>query len=141
MRLSRDLSPPTIFALLLSVGVMALGRVAAKRQIDSGNDVSGLVCIAFASLLASPISWTHQWVWAVIALQVLVQGGHRVAAALFGAVFAIGPMWFTPRRHLLELNHNWWQATVCVSYVVAGFDFLDFFAASRPRSETGRSAS
>ena len=96
MRLSRDLSPPPILILLLSCGAMALGLVAAKRQIDSGNDVAGLVCIAFASLLASPISWTHHWVWAVIALLVLVQSRRRVAAALLGAVFVIGPMWFAP---------------------------------------------
>jgi len=43
MRLSRDLSPPPILMLLLSVAAMALGLIAAKRQIDSGNDVAGLV--------------------------------------------------------------------------------------------------
>jgi len=128
MRLSRDISPPSIVTLLLSVSVMALGLVAAKRQIDSGDDVAGLVCIAFASLLASPISWTHHWVWAVIALLVLVQGGHRMAAAWFGVIFVIGPMWFAPRGQLLELQHNWWQRAACVSYVVAGLGFLVFFA-------------
>jgi alpha-1,2-mannosyltransferase len=138
MRLSRDLSPPAIFTLLLSVGVMALGLVAAKRQIDAGNDVSGLLCIAFASLLASPISWTHHWVWAVIALMVLVQGRRRVAAALLGAVFVIGPMWFAPRGHLLELKDNWWQAAASVSYVFVGLTFLVFFAASRQPSDAGR---
>lgn len=140
MRLSRDLSPPVIFTVTLSVGVMALGLVAAKRQIDSGHDVNGLVCIAFASLLASPISWTHHWVWAVIALLVLVAGRHRVAAVVLGTVFAIGPMWFAPRGHLLELNHNWWQVAVCVSYVGVGLTFLCFIAAGRPRLERGRSA-
>src|ERR1035437_2602877 len=37
----------------MSVGVMTLGLVAAKRQIDAGNDVNGLVCDAFAPMLAS----------------------------------------------------------------------------------------
>jgi alpha-1,2-mannosyltransferase len=133
MRLSRDLTPAPILMLLLSIGVMALGLVAAKRQIDSGNDVSGLVCIAFASLLASPISWTHHWVWAVVALLVLVQKGHRVAAVLLGAIFAIGPMWFAPRGNLLELEHNWWQVAACISYVSVGLVCLIFFAASRER--------
>ena len=134
MRLSRDPSPAPILLILLSVSIMALGLVAAKRQIDSGNDVAGLVCIGFASLLASPISWTHHWVWAVIALLVLVQGRHRVVAVLLGAVFAIGPMWFAPRGHLLELNHNWWQAAACVSYVFVGLTFLIFFASHRQGS-------
>jgi alpha-1,2-mannosyltransferase len=134
MRLSRDLSPSPIVTLLLSVSVIALGLVAARRQIDSGNDVAGLVCIAFASLLASPISWTHHWVWAVIALLVLVQGRHRVAAALLGVIFVIGPMWFAPRGQLLELQHNWWQVAACMSYVLVGLSFLIALALRRKGS-------
>jgi alpha-1,2-mannosyltransferase len=57
MRLSHELSPPAAITLALSFGAMTLGLVAAKRQIDSGSDVNGLVCIAFGSLLASPVSW------------------------------------------------------------------------------------
>jgi alpha-1,2-mannosyltransferase len=124
MRLSRDLAPPPVLLLLLSVAAMALGLVAAKRQIDAGNDVAGLVCIAFGSLLASPISWTHHWIWAVIALMVLVRARHGVAAGLLGAIFVIGPMWFAPRGQLLELKHNGWQIAECVSYVVVGLAFL-----------------
>jgi len=133
MRLSRDLSPPPILMLLLSVAAMALGLIAAKRQIDSGNDVAGLVSIAFGSLLASPISWTHHWVWAVPALLVLVHGRRRVASVVLGAVFVSGPMWFAPRLHFVELHQNWWQAAACVSYVSVGLAILIFFATVRQR--------
>jgi alpha-1,2-mannosyltransferase len=136
MRLSRDVSPPSIVTLLLSVSVMALGLVAAKRQIDSGNDVAGLVCIAFASLLASPVSWTHHWVWAVIALLVLVQSRHRVAAAFLGVLFVVGPMWFAPRGQLLELQHNLWQVAACVSYVLVGLTFLILFLARQDKASS-----
>ncbi len=128
MRLSRDVSPPPLLLLLLSVGVMALGLIAARRQIDLGHDVAGMVCIAFASLLASPISWTHHWIWAVVALLVLVQDQRRVVAGFIGAIFVVGPMWFAPRGQLLELKHNWWQAAACVSYVVVGLTMLIFLA-------------
>ena len=124
MRLSHDVSPPQTILFGLSIGAMALGVVAAKHQIDSGNDVNGLLCIAVASLLASPISWTHHWVWFAPVLLVLIHDRHRVAAWLVGAVFVIGPMWYAPRTHLLELKHNWWQATACVSYVLIGLSFL-----------------
>ena len=40
MRLSRDLSPSPILIFVLSVAALALGLIAAKRQIDSGNDVA-----------------------------------------------------------------------------------------------------
>lgn len=141
MRLSHDLSPAPVLLLLLSACAMALGLVAAKRQVDLGNDVGGLVCIGFASLLASPISWTHHWVWAVLALLVLVQGRHRVASAALGAIFVIGPMWFAPRGKLLELGHNWWQAVACVSYLLVALAFLAFSATSRQDSATGPAAS
>jgi alpha-1,2-mannosyltransferase len=122
------------------LGALALGVVAAKREIDSGNDVNGLVCIGLASLLASPISWTHHWVWAVLALMVLVQGQRRVAAAALAAVLVIGPMWLAPRGGLVELRHTWWQAAACLSYVLVGLAYLIFFASGRPHSAS-RSAS
>ena len=134
MRLSRDVSPPPLLLLLLSVGVMVLGLIAARRQIESGNDVAGLVSIAFASLLASPISWTHHWIWAAIAMLVLVRGQHRVVAGFMGAIFVVGPMWFAPRGQLLELKHNWWQVSVCLSYVLVGLAFLIVFAVRQGRA-------
>jgi alpha-1,2-mannosyltransferase len=141
MRLSRDLSPPAAITLLLSLGVMMLGLVAAKHQIDSGNDVNGLVCIAVGSLLASPVSWTHHWVWAVLALLVLVEDRRWVASALIAAVFVVGPMWFAPRGQLLELRHNWWQAAACVSYVLVGLTYLIFFALHVPTGHDSRMGS
>jgi len=137
MRLTRDLSPPPLLLLLLCVGVMVLSLIAARRQIDSGNDVAGLVCIAFASLLTSPISWTHHWIWAVVALLVLVQDLRRVVAGFIGAIFVIGPMWFAPRGQLLELKHNWWQVSVCLSYVLVGLALLILFATFRQRATAG----
>jgi alpha-1,2-mannosyltransferase len=134
MRLTHDLSPPAIVVLVMSVGALALGVVAARRQINSGNEVNALVCIGFASLLASPISWTHHWVWAVVALMVLVEGRRWVGAAVLAAVLVTGPMWFTPRGDFLELRHSWWQIAACLSYVVIGLAYLAFFAWGRPRS-------
>jgi len=141
MRLSRDVSPAPIFTLALSVAAVALGLVAAKRQIESGNDVAGLVCIAFASLLASPVSWTHHWVWAVIALLVLVQGRRFLAAATLAVIFVVGPMWFAPRGQLIELQHNWWQVAVCLSYVLVALTFLIFFGLRRQGPQAGRDVS
>jgi alpha-1,2-mannosyltransferase len=134
MRVSHDISPPGILVLLMSAGALALGLLAAKREIDAGNEVNGLVCIAISSLLASPISWTHHWVWAVLALMVLVQYRYRIAAAVLGVVFVSAPMWLAPRGQFLELHHNFWQATACVSYVAIGLAYLIFFASRRPRS-------
>lgn len=143
MRLTHDLTPPPILTLAMFAGAMTLGLVAAKRQIDSGHDVNALVCLAFASLLASPISWTHHWVWGVIALLVLVrvQRRRRVGAVVLGSIFVIGPMWLAHPGQFRELTQNWWQTAASVSYVAVGLAYLIYFAASRPPSETALSAS
>jgi alpha-1,2-mannosyltransferase len=133
MRLTHDLTPPSMLVLAMSVGAMALGLVAAKRQIDSGNEVNGLVCIAFGALLASPVSWTHHWMWAVVALLVLVASRRRLAAAVLGVIFVVGPMWLAYPGQLRELTHNGWQVAACLSYVAVGLAYLVFFAVSRPR--------
>jgi alpha-1,2-mannosyltransferase len=122
-------------------GLMTLGVVAAKRQIDSGHEVNALVCLAFASLLASPISWTHHWVWGVIALLVLVEGRRRVGAVVLGSIFVIGPMWLAHPGQFRELTQNGWQTAASVSYVAVGLAYLIYFAASRPPSKTGLSDS
>jgi alpha-1,2-mannosyltransferase len=137
MRLTHDLSPPAALVLIMSIGALALGAVAAKGQIDSGNEVNAVVCIAFASLLASPISWTHHWVWAVLALLVLVKGRHGLAAAALGALFVIAPMWFTPRGNYLELTDNWWQVAACLAYTAVGLAYLIFYAVHGQRTGTG----
>jgi alpha-1,2-mannosyltransferase len=134
MRLTHDLTPPTAVLLLLSLGALALSMVAAKRQVDAGHEVNALVCIGFGSLLASPVSWTHHWIWVVIALLVLASARRPGWAAALGTVFVIAPMWFAPRGQLLELRHSWWQAGLCLSYVLVGLSYLTFFALCRPRA-------
>jgi len=62
-----------------------------------------------------------------------VKGGYRLAAAVLALVLVTGPMWLAPRGQLLELSHNWWQASACVSYVAIALAYLAFFATGRPR--------
>ena len=50
------------------------------------------------SLLVSPVSWTHHWVWILPALVGLARGGKgdRIAAACGYLLFAVSPLWWTP---------------------------------------------
>ena len=137
MRLSHDLSPSPIVIVILSVGVLALGFITAKREIDMGNDAAGLVCIAMASLLVSPISWTHHWVWIVPLLLVTVSRRWWLTSWAVGMVFLIGPMWHVPRGHLVELNYDWLQNTMCASYVLVGIVILVRFLLVQRRRTAG----
>ena len=49
----------------LAVVVVAAGAVAAKVLHRRGNDVAAFVTVAMAGLLASPVTWSHHWVWLV----------------------------------------------------------------------------
>ncbi|MGO4616572.1 glycosyltransferase 87 family protein [Nocardia sp. 2TAF39] len=49
---------------LLGVGGLAAARVAHQR----GDDLLAILLVAAVSLLCSPISWTHYWVWMIPAL-------------------------------------------------------------------------
>ena len=52
--------------LLLSLMTFAAGTIIAWRYANAGQQAPAILAIALASLLASPISWTHHWIWVVL---------------------------------------------------------------------------
>ena len=64
-RISHNPSPLTVTELALCASGLALGIAAAHRQLRTGDDVAALTAVALGGLLASPLSWTHHWVWSV----------------------------------------------------------------------------
>jgi alpha-1,2-mannosyltransferase len=89
-RLSHNPSPVMVTALLVTLAGLLLGIAAARRQLQLGDEVAALTAVAIGGLLASPLSWTHHWVWAVPAVMILVSRRQWVMAWLLGAVFAVG---------------------------------------------------
>ena len=89
-RVTDDPSPMMVTALVLSASGLALAIVAAHRQVRIGDDVAALTAVAIGGLLASPLSWTHHWVWCVPAVMVLVSRRQWVSAWLLALVFAAG---------------------------------------------------
>ncbi|MEU0878759.1 glycosyltransferase 87 family protein [Lentzea sp. NPDC005914] len=99
----------TLLWVLLSGVVVLLAVVAARR---TRNDVVALVAIATAGLLASPVSWSHHWVWCVpafLALGFLRGNGTRVALAALVVVFSIRPFTWLPGTGDREVLWTWWQ--------------------------------
>lgn len=124
VRLVHREHPPTWAYLLLAVAAVALATIAAARQLRSGDQIAALTCVAIGGLLASPISWTHHWVWLAPAILVLAARRQWISAAALSAVTVVAPMWFTPNTHLREFHHTWWHALLCASYALAGIWFL-----------------
>jgi Protein of unknown function (DUF2029). len=126
-RISHNPSPSMVTELLVFAAALTLGAVAAHRQLRIGDDVAALTAVAIAGLLASPLSWTHHWVWAVPAVMVLMSRRQWVMAWLLGSVFAAGARWgvtLQPSQQSLTLL----QQVACATYVAAGTGLLAMWA-------------
>jgi len=124
VRLTHNLHPAYPLYAALALCALGLAGYAAWCQLSLGNEVAALTCVAFGGLLASPISWSHHWIWFAPALLVLVACGQVRGAAVLALVPALAPQWWTPAGALREFHHQWWQTALCLSYTVAGVSFL-----------------
>jgi len=148
-RISHNPSPLMVTGLVLFVSGLVLGIAAARRQLRIGDDVAALTAVAVGGLLASPLSWTHHWVWAVPAIMVLVSRSHWVTAWLLGLVFAAGSargVALQPSQESLTLL----QQVPSATYVAAGTALLAMWtfgssgnhgAPTPPPSRTARDGS
>ncbi|MDX2968484.1 glycosyltransferase 87 family protein [Kribbella solani] len=121
------------FVLVLAALVPTL--IAARKARANGDDVTALLVVAVFGLLASPVSWSHHWVW--IAPAVLAIGCHAwrkrnklttALSLLVVATFAVGPhVYLDPEgRHWNFLEH-----LLGSSYVLIGVAYLVTLAARK----------
>jgi alpha-1,2-mannosyltransferase len=138
----------------VTLGVAAVGAAlwAARRYEAHGEELLGLSVIGMAGLLASPISWTHHWVWTVPALVALVAAARidrlhtdplRIGLAVIGAACFID-VYRGGAALPHPLHPEWpavftvtWQQMCGASYVVAGVGYLAW-AVARARRRHGR---
>jgi alpha-1,2-mannosyltransferase len=133
--------------LPIAAGVALLGIAGAALLVRAGKQVYGWVLIGITSLLVSPISWDHHWVW-IIPLIALLAGESMASQTwrrwlfLAGAVAVTtifgawpwdysGPDAYVPQRGLVgwfvrpPLSYNvlqlqGWQLLTWNLFVVAG---------------------
>jgi alpha-1,2-mannosyltransferase len=90
-----DGPPPTLLWLAVAGPLAAAVLVVAAAWWRRGDRVLGTGLGALAMLLASPVSWTHHWVWAVpIALALWERS--RWAGVAWAAVFVARPVLWPP---------------------------------------------
>ena len=130
-RLLRTTQPPSWLTLSLSAVVVVAAAAIARRTNRAGNELTAVSVIAAAALLASPISWTHHWVWFLPATAAVAAWCHRaggrwrwwlLAAAV--CVFWTGPMRFMPKNDLRELAQTPAQQLVTNSFALLALLFL-----------------
>ena len=128
---------------------------------DSGTPIAAAVCVVgVAGLLASPISWSHHFVWVLPLAVVLARPAlcpfsrpAQVAGWLFVAWVSAAPFMMLPAGSDVELNYQPWQLLLVSVTPVLGIAFLIATLASsspasppsassairtaRPKNETG----
>lgn len=124
IRLTHDASPSLAVTGGLCLLGLVLGLSVARLQLMRGRELDAVIAISVGSLLASPISWTHHWLWIIPAMMMLASRRQFVTASLLGVLFWVGPMWFLRPGHLRDLHLAWWQQVVAASYVLVGIVLL-----------------
>lgn len=137
--------PPTLLWLAvagsLAGALLVLGGLWWRR----GRTDLALVLGTLAMLLASPVSWSHHWVWAAPAAVVLWRGSRPVAVA-WAALFASACIWWPPHRDDRELawgalDHVVGNAYVWAALLVGGWAAATYVRAGSTRPRTSPSES
>jgi Glycosyltransferase family 87 len=113
-----------ISALLAAAGLTTAARLARHRDWLAAATLTGIT-----SLLVSPISWTHHWVWALPALLLLTTRAHTPAAravtAAAALLFITAPMWYTPwAGDSAQYGFHWADTLTANSFLIAGLTYL-----------------
>ena len=83
-----------VFVLVpATAGVVALSLFAAHRLLGGHEVLAAVTCLGAGTVVISPISWTHHWVWVVPVIVVLAQRRWYAALAVLVAVMFLPPMW------------------------------------------------
>jgi alpha-1,2-mannosyltransferase len=117
-------NPPLGWWVPMAVVALTLCVWVAARRIGQADDVGAVLALALGGLLASPISWSHHWVWVVPAIMYAVATRHLVVAWVAAGIFYVAPMWLLPAGGGAELRLSGWQIGVSGTYIVAGLVLL-----------------
>lgn len=137
---SRSL-PWLIGSVLAVAGGLVVGRTLYRR----GDHVDGVLAVAIGGLVASPISWTHHWVWLVLAVPAIASWATTAverrrwwpAGLAAAAVVALGVRLETvlPSKDGVELTYGPLQQVVASSYLLIGVAVLAGLAITALRPE------
>ncbi len=114
--------------IAVAVGTLAIATLAHRR----GEELLAVCVCATATLLISPITWQHHWVWMVPILLWLVHRAWRSRSRLVGVLagvlaleFFVRPyQWGIPVDRVADLHLTPAQLAASSSYAVSAVAFL-----------------
>ena len=121
-------APPSTVLWVVAAGPIALATVVlAAAWCRRGDTVLGAGLGALAMLLASPVAWSHHWVWAVPIALALWERSHA-AAAVWTGVFVARPILWPPWAEKREYAWHWYEHVYGNAYVVASIVLIGWLA-------------
>jgi alpha-1,2-mannosyltransferase len=120
--------PPSTLLWMVVAGPVAIATVlVAAAWWRRADRILAAGLAALAMLLASPVSWSHHWVWAApIALAVWERS--RVAAVLWAGVFVARPILWPPWGEKREYGWRWYDQLDGNAYVLAAIALVGWLA-------------
>jgi len=142
-----DIGNAPTWSWLFSGLLVAAGLVVGRRLWAVGRDLEALSVVALGMLMASPISWTHHWVWfapVLIALsaRARIQRSAALLAVLVATVAISWVMRWGGGHHSglddlgAPLEYAQWLATD--AYLLVGLVLLGWWAWSALRGTADR---
>jgi alpha-1,2-mannosyltransferase len=135
--------------VLACIAITAVLAVLAWRAIGGASDRLGaIVVVQLFGLLASPISWTHHWVWLIPLMIWLLHGPlrERLGARVLGwgwlGLTVVGVPWLLSfaQPTIWVIPRPWYLGWAGLIYIVATLATLAWVVASR-RSYLSRAPS
>ncbi len=106
--------------LFLAACVAVLGLGVARRAHRDHDELLAMACVALVTLLVSPVSWSHHWVWVVVVFVAFLSSASRrgllrsprgLAVAVLAAVayIAVLATWPGERRRTRQPTGLFWN--------------------------------
>jgi alpha-1,2-mannosyltransferase len=134
-----DGTPSTLLWVALAGPAAVAVLLVAALWWRRGDRVLGTCLGALAMLLASPVSWSHHWVWAV-PLALVLWERHWAVAAIWTAVFVARPIVWPPWGQRREYGWNAPDHLVGNAYLIAAVVVAAWAAVSLRTAQAGSSS-
>ncbi|GAA0962848.1 glycosyltransferase 87 family protein [Kribbella koreensis] len=117
---------PVWFLLSAIFGLAVLWL--ARKYWQADERVTAISVMALAVLYASPVSWSHHWVWIIPLGISLIRAVHRewgtkpalITGILWYGLFVLRSIWWVPFRDDRELSWTVWQSIPGNSHLILG---------------------
>jgi alpha-1,2-mannosyltransferase len=128
VRVLHGTEPARLPWLAAGLLVAALGLAVAAATHRAGRELAAIGLVGLVSVLVSPISWSHHWVWVLpgtIAAGAAGFSWARLARLLAWLLpMLTGVVWLMPHGGDREFRYHGWQLLIGNAYLLAGLAVL-----------------